>query len=223
MNYKLFFLVTIFLSGTYVSSIDAEIETAPPGLVTSTERIMGVKFLDAYFGTETTIGDTTTQDPMFVRFSNQEDLNTYTPTATNTAGTFRLDTGNEIRAALQGKDYVFVITDLAAYVIQFVGPPFTFSVRQVGTNCGLIGQHSGVDYDGRSYWMDTDNFYVFDGTVKKLPCSVRRFVFDRLNRDQVDKIYAGINSEFTEIIWLYPSTDSDAGPIFPAKSVAFTL
>ena len=89
-----------------------------------------------HFGTETTIGDTTTQDPMFVRFSNQEDLNTYLPTATNTAGTFRLDTGNKITAALQGKDYVFVLTDNAAYVIQFVGPPFTFSVRQVGTNCG---------------------------------------------------------------------------------------
>ena len=86
-----------------------------------------------HLGTETTIGDPTTQDPMFVRFSNQEDLNTYAPTATNTAGTFRLDTGNEIRAAIQGKDYIFVTTDLAAYVIQFVGPPFTFSVRQVGT------------------------------------------------------------------------------------------
>ena len=91
-----------------------------------------------HFGTETTIGDTTTQDPMFVRFSNQEDLNTYAPTATNTAGTFRLDTGNEIRAALQGKDYVFVITDLAAYVVQFVGPPFTFSVRQVGTHVDAL-------------------------------------------------------------------------------------
>ena len=95
-----------------------------------------------HFGTETTIGDPTTQDPMFVRFSNQEDLNTYAPTATNTAGTFRLDTGNRIRAAIQGKDYIFVLTDLAAYVIQFVGPPFTFSVRQVGTNCGCIGQHA---------------------------------------------------------------------------------
>ena len=106
-----------------------------------------------HFGTETTIGDTTTQDPMFVRFSNQEDLNTYTPTATNTAGTFRLDTGNEIRAAIQGKDYVFVITDNAAYVIQFVGPPFTFSVRQVGTNCGCIGQHAATFVNGTVFWM----------------------------------------------------------------------
>ena len=109
-----------------------------------------------HFGTETTIGTPATQDPMFVRFSNQEDLNTYAPTSTNTAGTFRLDTGNEIRAALQGKDYVFVITDLAAYVIQFVGPPFTFSVRQVGTNCGCIGQHAASFINGVVYWRDRD-------------------------------------------------------------------
>ena len=89
-----------------------------------------------HFGTETTIGTPSTQDPMFIRFSNQEDFNTYTPTATNTAGTFRLDTGNEIRGAVLGKDYTFVLTDSAAYIIQYVGPPFTFSVRQVGTNCG---------------------------------------------------------------------------------------
>ena len=95
-----------------------------------------------HFGTETTIGDSTTQDPMFIRFSNQEDYSTYQPTATNTAGTFRLDTGNKIVAAVQGKDYLFVLTDSAAYVIQFVGPPFTFSVRQVGTNCGCIGQNA---------------------------------------------------------------------------------
>ena len=126
-----------------------------------------------HFGTETTIGDTTTQDPMFVRFSNQEDLNTYTPTATNTAGTFRLDTGNEIRAALQGKDYVFVITDLAAYVIQFVGPPFTFSVRQVGTNCGCISQHAATFVNGAVFWMGSQGgFFVFDGTVKSLPSLV---------------------------------------------------
>jgi hypothetical protein len=96
-----------------------------------------------HFGTETTIGDPTTQDPMFIRFSNQEDFNTYQPTATNTAGTFRLDKGNEIIGAVSGKDYTLVLTDSSAYVIQYVGPPFTFSVRQVGTNCGLIGQNFG--------------------------------------------------------------------------------
>ena len=169
-----------------------------------------------HFGTETTIGNITTQDPMFVRFSDQEDLNTYTPTATNTAGTFRLDTGNEIRAALQGKDYVFVLTDLAAYVIQFVGPPFTFSVRQVGTNCGCIGQHAAVFINGAVYWMGAEGgFFVFDGTVKSLPSLVEDFVFSTdgdnlgLNFNSRDIVYAGANNLYTEVNWFYPKSGSD--------------
>ena len=169
-----------------------------------------------HFGTETTIGDTTTQDPMFVRFSNQEDLNTYTPTATNTAGTFRLDTGNEIRAAIQGKDYVFVITDLAAYVIQFVGPPFTFSVRQVGTNCGCIGQHAATFVNGAVFWMGSQGgFFLFDGTVKSLPSLVEDFVFSTdgdnlgLNFNSRDVIFAGANNLYTEVNWFYPKDGSD--------------
>jgi hypothetical protein len=168
-----------------------------------------------HFGTETTIGDSTTQDPMFVRFSNQEDLNTYLPTATNTAGTFRLDTGNEIRAALQGKDYVFVLTDLAAYVIQFVGPPFTFSVRQVGTNCGCIGQHAASYVNGAIYWMSNEGgFFVYDGTVKALPCLVEDFVFTTQNGDlglnfnASDVIFSSPNSLYTEVNWFYPKDGS---------------
>ena len=169
-----------------------------------------------HFGTETTIGNTGTQDPMFVRFSDQEDLNTYAPTATNTAGTFRLDTGNEIRAALQGKDYVFVLTDLAAYVIQFVGPPFTFSVRQVGTNCGCIGQHAAVFINGAVYWMGSEGgFFVFDGTVKSLPSLVEDFVFTTdgdnlgLNFNSRDIVYAGANNLYTEVNWFYPKAGSE--------------
>ena len=169
-----------------------------------------------HFGTETTIGSPATQDPMVVRFSNQEDLNTYTPTATNTAGTFRLDTGNEIRAALQGKDYVFVITDLAAYVIQFVGPPFTFSVRQVGTNCGCIGQHAATFVNGIVFWMGAEGgFFAFDGTVKSLPSLVEDFVFTTdgdnlgLNFDSRDVIFSGANNLYTEVNWFYPKDGSD--------------
>jgi len=169
-----------------------------------------------HFGTETTIGDSTTQDPMFVRFSNQEDLNTYLPTATNTAGTFRLDTGNEIRTALQGKDYVFVLTDNAAYVIQFVGPPFTFSVRQVGTNCGCIGQHAASYVNGAIYWMSNEGgFFMYDGTVKALPCLVEDFVFTTQNGDlglnfnSADVIFSSPNSLYTEVNWFYPKAGSD--------------
>ena len=170
-----------------------------------------------HLGTETTIGDPSTQDPMFVRFSNQEDLNTYQPTATNTAGTFRLDTGNEIRAAIQGKDYIFVVTDLGAYVIQYVGPPYTFSVRQVGTNCGCIGQNAISYANGAVWWMSGEGgFFVYDGTVKALPSLVEDFVFLNtvtgnlgLNYGSSDVIYSSPNSLYTEINWFYPSANSD--------------
>jgi len=169
-----------------------------------------------HFGTETTIGDSTTQDPMFIRFSNQEDYSTYQPTATNTAGTFRLDTGNKIVAAVQGKDYVFVLTDSAAYVIQFVGPPFTFSVRQVGTNCGCIGQNAVSYSNGMIFWMSGEGgFFAFDGTVKALPCLVEDFVFTTtgdnlgINYDAGQIVYAEHNTLYNEVNWFYAKSGSD--------------
>jgi len=169
-----------------------------------------------HFGTETTIGNATTQDPMFIRFSNQEDLNTYTPTATNTAGTFRLDKGNEIMGAVSGKDYTLVLTDTSAYVIQFVGAPFTFSVRQVGTNCGLIGQNALSYSDGKVFWMSGEGgFFVFDGTVKALPCLVEDFVFTTtgdnlgINYSSSQLVYCEHNSLYNEINWFYPSANSE--------------
>jgi hypothetical protein len=168
-----------------------------------------------HFGTETTIGDSTTQDPMFIRFSNQEDYSTYQPTATNTAGTFRLDTGNKIVAALQGKDYLFVLTDSAAYVIQFVGPPFTFSVRQVGTNCGCIGQNAVSYSNGMIFWMSGEGgFFAFDGTVKALPCLVEDFVFTTtgdnlgINYNANEIIYGEHNTLYNEVTWFYPKAGS---------------
>ena len=169
-----------------------------------------------HFGTETTIGDPTTQDPMFIRFSNQEDLNDYIPTAVNTAGTFRLDKGNRIVGAVSGKDYTLVLTDSSAYVIQFVGPPFTFSIRQVGTNCGLIGQHALSYSDGKVFWMSGEGgFFVFDGTVKSLPCLVEDFVFTTtsnnlgINFNATDIVYAEHNTLYSEVNWFYPKSGSD--------------
>jgi hypothetical protein len=168
-----------------------------------------------HFGTETTIGNPLTQDPMFIRFSNQEDYSTYQPTATNTAGTFRLDTGNKIVAAVQGKDYVFVLTDSAAYVIQFVGPPFTFSVRQVGTNCGCIGQNAVSYSNGMIFWMSGEGgFFAFDGTVKALPCLVEDFVFTTtgnnlgINYNAGQIIYGEHNTLYNEVTWFYPKAGS---------------
>ena len=169
-----------------------------------------------HFGTETTIGDTTTVDPLFIRFSNQEDLNTYTPTAVNTAGSFRLDKGNKIVGAVSGKDYTLVLTDSSAYVIQFVGPPFTFSVKQVGTNCGLISQHALTYSDGIVFWMSGEGgFFAYDGTVKSIPCLVEDFVFTTdgdnlgINYDSSDVVYAEHNTLYSEVNWFYPKSGSD--------------
>jgi hypothetical protein len=169
-----------------------------------------------HFGTETTIGTPSTQDPMFIRFSNQEDFNTYAPTATNTAGTFRLDKGNEIVGAVSGKDYTLVLTDSSAYVIQFVGPPFTFSVKQVGTNCGLIGQHALTYSNGVVFWMSGEGgFFMYDGTVKAIPCLVEDFVFTTtgdnlgLNYDAGQIVYAEHNTLYNEVNWFYAKNGSD--------------
>jgi hypothetical protein len=120
-------------------------------------------------GTLDDLTDSTSQNKMFIRFSNQEDVNTWQPTATNTAGTFLIDQGNEIITAVQGKDYILVLTDQAAYVLQFVGPPFTFSIRQVGSNCGCLGQHAAVFAQGAVFWMGFGGgFFMYDGTVKPI-------------------------------------------------------
>ena len=169
-----------------------------------------------HFGTETTIGDTATQDPMFIRFSDQENYSIYQPTSVNTAGTFRLDTGNKIIGAISGKDYNLILTDQAAYVMQFVGTPFTFSIRQVGTNCGCIGQHSIVYANGAVYWMGfAGGFFRFDGTVKQIPSLVEDFVFSTtgdnvgINYSSSELVYASHNSLFNEIVWFYPSANAE--------------
>jgi hypothetical protein len=168
-----------------------------------------------HLGTETTLGDPTTQDKMFIRFSDQENISDYQPTSVNTAGTFQLDSGNEIRGAVQGKDYTFVGTDTSAYIMQFVGTPFTFSIRQVGSNCGVIGQNAMAFVDTTVYWMsDEGGFFVYDGSVKRMPCSVEDFVFKTtgsnpgVNYFAGQQIYASHNSLFHEIIWFYPDASS---------------
>ena len=162
-----------------------------------------------HFGTETTIGDTTTQDDMFIRFSDQEDINDYTATAVNTAGDFRLQDGTKIVGAIKAKETILVFTDNALYTMKFVGAPFTFSFEQVGTNCGLIGKNAVVEVDGSAFWLSANGFFMFDGTVKTLPCSVEDFVFDNFDTTKGQQVMAGINNLFTEVIWYYPSSSAN--------------
>jgi len=161
-----------------------------------------------FFGTETTIGTSSTQDPMFIRFSSQEDINTYAPSATNTAGTQRLADGSKIMGAIRGRDAIYIWTDTALFIMRFVGPPFTFSFQQVGTNCGLIGQNAAVEVDGAAYWMSENGFFRYTGKLESLPCLVEDFVFDDINTTPKQHINAGLNNLFGEVMWFYPGSDS---------------
>jgi hypothetical protein len=162
-----------------------------------------------FFGTETTIGDTSTQDDMFIRFSDQENINTYTPTATNTAGTQRLADGSQIRGAIRGRDAIYVWTDTALFTQRFVGAPFTFAFAQVGTNCGLAGQNACVEVDGSAYWMSENGFFRYAGKLESLPCLVEDFVFDDINLESGNQmVSAGLNNLFGEVMWFYPTSSS---------------
>ena len=161
-----------------------------------------------FFGTETTIGTKSTQDPMFIRFSSQEDINTYTPSATNTAGTQRLADGSKIVGAIRGRDAIYIWTDSALFPMRFVGPPFTFSFQQVGTNCGLIGQNAAVEVDGTAYWMSENGFFRYTGKLESLPCLVEDHVYDDINTTPKQHINAGLNNLFGEVIWFYPNSGS---------------
>jgi hypothetical protein len=158
------------------------------------------------FGTETTIGTTSTQDDMYVRWSSQESLTTWTPTSTNTAGTQRLADGTRIVGAIRGRDAIYIWTDTALFIMKFVGPPFTFSFQQVGTNCGLIGQNAAVEVDGSAYWMSENGFFRYTGQLQSLPCLVEDYVYDDLATVPRQHIYAGLNNLFGEVTWFYPGS-----------------
>ena len=162
-----------------------------------------------FYGTETTIGDKTTQDNMFIRFSDQEDITTYTPTATNTAGTQRLADGSRIMGAIRGRDAIYVYTDTALFLQRFVGQPFTFAFVQAGTNCGLAGKNAVVEVDGAAYWFSENGFFRYAGALETLPCLVEDFVYDDINLDHGNQmITAGLNNLFGEIMWFYPTANS---------------
>ena len=190
-------------TGTRAAIVANAPTTSRLSLVSSPDRHL------ILFGTETTIGNPATQDDLLLRFSDQEDINNYTPTAENTAGSLRIADGSRILAAERSRGQTLVWTDTSLHSLQFIGPPFTFGLRQLGQNCGIIGQHAGIDLNGNSFWMSQDSFYTFDGSVKKLTCTVEQFVFNNINQTASENAFAGHNGEFNEIIWFYARTGSD--------------
>jgi hypothetical protein len=162
-----------------------------------------------FFGTETTIGTTSTQDDMYIRWSDQESINastSYAPSATNTAGTQRLADGTRIIAAIRGRDAIYVWTDNALFIMRFVGAPFVFSFQQVGTGCGLIGKNAAVEVDGSAYWMSENGFFRYTGKLESLACLVEDYVYDDINTVPRNHIFAGLNNLFGEVTWFYPGS-----------------
>ena len=190
-------------TGTRASAISGAPTKSKYALVSTPDRHL------VCFGTEATIGTPSTQDPMFVRFSNQEDRNQFAESVTNTAGGQRLTDGSFIVTATRSRGQILIWTDTSLHGQQYVGPPYTFSFQQLGANCGCIGPHAAVDVNGVAYWMSTEAFYVFDGTVKKLPCTVQDYVFKDLNVVQASKTHAGINAQFNEVTWWYCSAGEE--------------
>ena len=163
------------------------------------------------FGTETTIGTASTQDDMYIRWSDQESIDastSWTPSATNTAGTQRLADGSRIVAAIRGRDAIYIWTDTSMFVLRFVGAPFVFSFQQVGTNCGLIGKNACVEVDGSAYWMSENGFFRYTGKLESLACLVEDYVYDDLNTVPKNHIFAGLNNLFGEVTWFYPGSGS---------------
>ena len=165
-----------------------------------------------FFGTETTVGNSATQDDMFIRFSDQESIDqtdSYTVKANNTAGTQRLADGSRIMGAIKGRDAIYVWTDTALFLMKFVGQPFTFAFEQVGTNCGLIGKNACIEVDGTAYWMSENGFFTYDGQLKSLPCLVEDYVYDDINFTSRDLINVGLNNLFGEVTWFYCTSGSN--------------
>jgi len=148
-------------------------------------------------------------NPMTVRWADQNNFRDWTPSALNTSGEVLLTEGSTLIGAIRSRNAINLWTDQAMYTQTFVGPPFIFNFTQVGSNCGLIGTHACVDVDGVSYWMGDNNFYMYDGRVRTMDCTIRRYLFNDFNMTQKEKVYAGINSEFKEVVWLYPMAGSE--------------
>jgi hypothetical protein len=150
-----------------------------------------------------------TQDPLLIRFSDQENPLVWAASATNTAGDLRIGTGSEIITALETRQQILVFTNVSLHAMQYLGPPFTFGINEIATNVTIAGPLAAVAVDDLVFWMGEEDFYMYTGQVQKLPCSVRSYVFNDFNVSQQEKVTAGVNSAYSEIWWFYPSANSE--------------
>jgi len=148
---------------------------------------------------------TTTQDPLLIRFSSFDNELEYTVTATTSAGFLSIGSGSEFIQAVKTKREVLVWTDISLHALKYIGYPEYYGIEQIASNITIIGPHAAVATQDFVFWMGKDNFYVYAGGTQTLPCTVKDKVFLDFNSQQADKVVAGVNSEYTEVIWFYPS------------------
>ena len=149
------------------------------------------------------------QDPLLIRFSDQENITEWQSLVTNTAGDLRIGAGSKIVTAIETRQQVLVFTDVSLHAMQFLGPPFTFGINEISTNITIAGPLSAIAVEDNVFWMGAEEFYVYSGAVQRLPCSVRDYVFSDINNDQLEKIVASTNTAFSEVTWFYPSSSSN--------------
>lgn len=148
------------------------------------------------------------QDPLLIRFSSQESVTDWEPRATNSAGDLRLGSGSKIVAAVETRQQTIVFTDASLHAMQYLGPPFTFGIAKISENITIQSPNAAVAVDDRVFWMGQNEFYLYEGTVNRIPCTVRDYVFNDFNFDQAEKAFAGANTENSEVWWFYPSANS---------------
>jgi hypothetical protein len=151
---------------------------------------------------------TTPQDPLLIRWTAQESYTDWTPTAINQAGSYRLSHGSRIIGALQTRQEIVVWTDAAIYSMQYLGPPYVWGFTLLADNISIVSPNAMATASGVVYWMGVDKFYVYSGRVETLPCSVRTYIYDDINREQFSQFFSGTNEGFSEIWWYYCSADS---------------
>jgi len=149
------------------------------------------------------------QDPLLIRFSDQESLTEWESTALTTAGDLRLGSGSEIVTAVETRQQVVVFTDTSLYAMQYLGPPFTFGIQLISENVSICSPLAAIPVSDQIFWMGITEFYMYSGAVQRVPCAVRDYVFDDINTGQFEKVTAALNAENTEIWWFYPSADSN--------------
>ena len=152
--------------------------------------------------------DIGTQDPLLIRFSDQESLTDWAATATNTAGDLRIGSGSEIITAIETRQQLLVFTDVSLHAMQYLGPPFTFGINSISENITIAGPLAVAAVEDNVFWMGQEEFYVYNGTVQRIPCTVRDYVFSDLNEGQFAKVAASTNTAYSEVWWFYPSASS---------------